>query len=199
MGDVNLGAERVGEKFTNTYGTVFQIISYNTANDLMVRFLDGNGYETHATYQTCKRGNCKNPYDKIVCGIGYLGVRSDGSVPITSVVIDGKRKHTKEYIAWYNMMDRCYNEKTLEKHPTYRECYVDESLHCYAYFLDHIHEIDGYELLNDNDKIELDKDIKCAGNKVYSLHTCTFVPKRDNAKEVAKRIGLGTQIRAKTT
>jgi hypothetical protein len=196
--DVNLGTERIGEKFTNTYGTEFMIVSYTTANDLIVRFLDGNGFEIHTTYQCCKRGNCKNPYDKIVYRVGYLGVRQDGSVPITSVVVDGKRKHTKEYAAWYNMMHRCYNEKAWVKHPTYRDCYVDEALHCFAYFLDHIHEIDGYELLNENERIVLDKDIKYEGNKVYSLHTCTFVRQEDNAREVAKRIGFGTKVRPTT-
>ena len=191
--DVNLGSERIGEKFVNTFGTVFQIVQYNTALDLTVKFLDGNDYETHATYQDCKKGNCKNPFDRSVLGVGYLGLREDGTVPITYVKVNGRNKHTKEYIAWYNMINRCYNKSIWVDRPEYKDCFVHDSLHCYAYFLDHIHEIEGYELLNTDRRIELDKDIKVPGNKMYSIETCMFVTQQQNSQDAFKRARANTK------
>lgn len=185
--DVNLGSERIGEKFTNTFGTVFEIVEYTTANDLVVRFLDGHNYETHATYQSCKKGNCKNPFDRTILGVGYLGLRENGTIPPTQKIINGKKKHSKEYIAWYNMINRCYNKSVWIDRPEYKNCFVDEKLQCFAYFLDHVHEIEGYELLYTRDNIELDKDIKVPGNKIYSIETCMFVTRQQNTQDAFKR------------
>ena len=42
-------------------------------------------------------------------------------------------------------------------------------------------------LNNPNQGVSLDKDLKCKGNKVYSLETCCFLTRSDNAKEVRAR------------
>lgn len=175
--------DRVGEILTNSRGSKYKIIEYRNANDITIQFLDEHGYITRTGYGW----NPKNPYDKTVCGVGYIGVMSNGTVPKTSKTINGKTKHTKEYIAWYNMINRCYNDKIHLKKPRYKDCYVDEPLKSFAYFLEHVHEIDGYDLLNTEQRVELDKDIKYPGNLCYSIKTCKFVPQCENAREVCVR------------
>ena len=177
----------VGEIYTNKQGTEFIIIEYISDKDLIIEFMDDYKYRKHVCWNAIKAGSCKNPYDKTVCGVGYIGVMSDGTVPKTSKNINGKTKHTKEYIAWYNMINRCYDSKLHLKKPRYKDCYVDEHLKSFAYFLEHVHEIDGYDLLNTEQRIELDKDIKYPGNLCYSIETCMFVPRRENAREVCLR------------
>ena len=78
-------------------------------------------------------------------------------------------KQTKVYAVWRSMLRRCYSEKSLSKHPTYRGCSVcDEWLSLSAF----------EEWFNANYRtgMELDKDILIPSNKVYSPEACRFVP-----------------------
>ena len=65
---------RLGEVRKNNFGTDMKIIRYGTCEDIDVQFLDGNYYVfQHTTYPNFKNGCIKNPYDKSVFGIGYVG------------------------------------------------------------------------------------------------------------------------------
>ena len=166
--------DRVGEIFTNSWGSKYKIIEYRNANDVTIQFLDEYGYIRKTGY----RSNPKNPYDKTLAGVGYLGQLSNGDIPRT---IDYKR----EYMHWNAMISRCYG-KTYKN---YEDCTVSEELLSFAYFLDHIHEIDNYEewVNNPNKKWHLDKDLKFKGNKIYSIKNCTFLTVTDNVKEEWQR------------
>ena len=94
----------------------------------------------------------------IMCGIGYRG----------SEVVDCQ---SESYLKWHDMMNRCYNEKFLEKNPQYRGCAVCEEWLNYSNF----------KVWYDKNKVpglslDLDKDILFKGNKVYSPETVAFVP-----------------------
>ena len=83
----------------------------------------------------------------------------------------------------------CYSEKSREKYPTYKDCYVCDKWLRLSGFLDDIEKIDGYELYknNPNKQIALDKDIKSDGrNKCYCLEQCMFVRNRDNSLQAVK-------------
>lgn len=177
--------DRTGEKFISNEGYEFVIIQYYGCHDLYIRFLDGNNAIIHTGYENCRRGNVKNPYHKSVYGVGYLGLLPDGSKP--PVKVNGTL--TKEYRIWNSMIGRCYDEKSLIKNPTYEECTVCDRWLCYANFLQDIHLIEGHELLQTNDRITLDKDIKGNNSKIYSLETCCFCTQSDNSKERYKRCG----------
>ena len=75
------------------------------------------------------------------------------------------------------MLGRCYNPKYQEKEPSYKGCMVEEYLlnfqHAAEWYNENYYEIPG-------EKMCLDKDILCKGNKVYSREACIFVPKRIN-------------------
>ena len=51
-----------------------QIVAYRNAMDIDVKFLDKDGYiYQHTNYTNFKNGQIKNPYDRCIFGIGYLG------------------------------------------------------------------------------------------------------------------------------
>lgn len=110
-----------------------------------------------------------------MCGVGYFGY---GNYKATFTDVDGKRKKTKQYDTWSNMMHRCYDEKFIQKNPTYKDAYVDPVWHNFQnfaeWFDDNYYEVEGQ-------RMELDKDILFQGNKVYSPNTCIFVPHNINS------------------
>lgn len=154
---------RVGETKYNKWNNKMTIIRYNNSNDMVVEF--ENGYKTSTQYNYFKKGNIKSPFCKSVFGIGFEG---KGKYFISK---DGI--HTKEYICWFSMMNRCYNNKLLNIRPTYQDCSVCEEWHNFQNFAQWFNE-NWYEV--DNEKMHLDKDILIKGNKIYSPETCTFVP-----------------------
>ena len=117
----------------------------------------------------------KIPYElqKQVYGVGWFGY------PYGQVgkALEDPRLSKKCFNTWKGIMTRCYNPKSLEKHPTYTGCSVDQEWHCYKNFVKWFEE-NYYEIKGE--RMELDKDILCKGNKVYSPENCVFVPKRIN-------------------
>lgn len=84
---------------------------------------------------------------------------------------------------WRSMIGRCYQPKN-GSYKNYGAIGVTvcEKWKNYEGFLEDVDSIDGYDL----DKLligelELDKDIKIAGNKLYSLSTCMFVSGKTNS------------------
>ena len=123
----------------------------------------------HATYQSFKKGNIKCPYERRFYGVGYLG---EGKYKMSK-----NGKLTDKYIIWHSMLTRCYDPKYQEKYTTYKGCRVEEYLLNFQYMgewiKDNYYEVPG-------EKMCLDKDILCKGNKIYSRDTCIFVPERIN-------------------
>ena len=77
-------------------------------------------------------------------------------------------------------MERCYDEKSLEKFPTYRNVTVCEEWHNYQNFAQWFKDTFPIDLMGL--KMQLDKDLKQKGleYKVYSKDTCVFIPERLN-------------------
>ena len=88
----------------------------------------------------------------------------------------------KRYNLWGNMNTRCYNTRYHETRPGYAECSIcDEWLDGKAgrqKFYEWVNH--NYYVIDNEDSVQLDKDILVPGNKVYSPDTCIFVPKRIN-------------------
>ena len=64
---------RLGEIRKNKFGTDMKIIEYVNSDNVTIKFLDEHGFEKNTTYSNFKNGCIKNPYDKIIFGVGYLG------------------------------------------------------------------------------------------------------------------------------
>lgn len=89
--------------------------------------------------------------------------------------INGKK--TKAYIAWRDMLRRCYSAKCHEAQPTYIGCAVCDEWISFQNFADWFEG----NYPKDGNKYQLDKDLKIIGNKVYSPETCLFVSRQVNS------------------
>lgn len=162
---------RLGEVRNNTFGTPMKIIRYGSYDDIDVEFLYEHHYvKEHNTYSNFKAGGIKNPYDRTLFSVGYVGVGEH----ITGY---SKIGMTEEYHCWQNMLERCYCEKLRELHPSYYDIStVCDEWHDYQVFASW-HKEHRYKV---NERLHLDKDILFAGNKLYSPPTCLLVPQRLN-------------------
>ena len=161
--------DRIGEENYNNEGTLMRIVGYKNANDILIEFQDEYKVKVYTTYKSFKNGNIKNPYHKSVFNIGYLG---QGKYKMSE-----KGKHTKAYKVWTSMLERCYDPYYLNKEPTYIDCYVCKEWHNFQNFCKWWEE----NVYNcNNERMCLDKDILCKGNKIYSPENCIIVPQRIN-------------------
>lgn len=161
--------DRTVEKNINNFGSEMVIVEYRKYSDIDVYFPEYDWMARNRRYDKFKNGNIKCPYEKRYYGIGYLG--------------EGKYKckengnNTKVYSTWYSMLQRSYDGKYHGKYPTYIDCKVCEEWHNFQnfgeWFDNNYYEVKG-------ERMCLDKDIICKGNKVYSPKTCIFVPERIN-------------------
>ena len=161
--------ERLGEENHNKFGTLMKIIEYVNANDITIEFQDEYKTRVHTAYKCFKNGGVKNPYDKEVFNVGYMG---KGKYKTWE-----NSKHTDAYISWRNMLRRCYDPYFLNKELTYIDCYVCDEWLCFQNFAEWYYK--NYYKCN-NELMCLDKDILYKGNKIYSPNTCIFVPQRIN-------------------
>lgn len=161
--------DRTGEVAYNNFGSKMIIKEYRGCMDIDVYFEKYNYVKEHTRYDHFKSGDISCPYEKRVFNIGYLGEgRYNASI---------NRKSTKCYDIWQGMLIRCYDSKFIQKYPTYERCRVHESWHNFQTFAEWV-ENNYYKI--EGQRMELDKDILCKGNKIYSPDTCVFVPQRIN-------------------
>lgn len=161
---------RLGETNTNKYGTVMKIIEYNKSSDIVVEFQDGHKAKVHTTYTNFTRSQVRNPYDKTVYDVGYLG---EGKY---KVYID--QEHLEPvYNVWRTLLGRVCTEKHRKRFPAYADCKVCDEWLCYQNFAEWWNENMYYI---DNERMHIDKDIKYSDNKIYSPDTCIIVPQSIN-------------------
>ena len=92
--------------------------------------------------------------------------------------VNGKQKQKlvwccPYYLAWKNMLQRCYSTKYQESKPTYIGCSVSEDWKYFSVFK-------AWMECQDWEGMQLDKDLLFEGNKVYSEETCVFVSRAVN-------------------
>lgn len=98
-------------------------------------------------------------------------VYGKGTKGDSAISVNGKR--TKTYIAWCNMLSRCYDLRFHLLQPTYVGCTVCNEWLYFPTFKEWFdaNYVEGWEL---------DKDLLVVGNKMYSPDTCIFVPRQIN-------------------
>ena len=168
--------DRTGEVGISNEGCVMKIVEYNNHFDITVEFQDEHKYRVHTRYGHFKNGQCKNPFFASVFGYGYLGIDKNGNVSKTYESKDGKNVQTWEYHKWQSMLTRCFDSKFKEKHPTYEGVTCCDRWLCFAYFLEDFEILKQEYNWDDDEKLNLDKDILYKGNKLYSLENCVLVP-----------------------
>ena len=163
--------KRLGQENYNNQNCLMKIVEYKNYDNIVVEFQDDYKYKTKKTYRNFINGKIFNPFFPNVKGVGFIGDLKNS----TNSII---------YNCWVNMLSRCYDENFKRKHPTYQECLVCEEWHNYSNFYKWYKE--NYYNFNNNERLQLDKDILVKGNKIYSPETCCFVPKRINSLFVKK-------------
>lgn len=71
MKSVNLREERLGQVNKNNYGSLMEVVEYNSATDIWVKFEKGK--PVHTNWKAFCKGDVKSAYDKTVYGVGYIG------------------------------------------------------------------------------------------------------------------------------
>lgn len=103
-----------------------------------------------------------------------LGVGVNDSDYVTAPYVNGKQVTCPFYLAWKDMLTRCYNKNYQKKRPTYEGCTVTPEWHGFMAFR-------SWMMRQDWRGKALDKDILVQGCKVYSPTTCVFVDRDVNA------------------
>ena len=112
MGRGEKRVDRLGEEKLNNQGYLMRIIEYNNATDILVEFEGDYAGKLKTWYANFKNGTIKNLFAPSVFEVGIIG----NECPVS---INGKI--TKEYNAWYSMLQRCFDLKYKNKYPTYTD------------------------------------------------------------------------------
>lgn len=169
--NVNLHDDRIGEERCNKSGCLMKIIEYNGNNDLIVEFQDEYHYLVHTDYKSFKNGSVRNPYHPKIYGVVATGSKYKTRYG---------NETTKEYLAWYDMLRRCFDKKYKKNFSTYKDVTCCKEWLLFENFYEWLHEQDNFDKWLNNKKWCLDKDILKKGNKIYSPYTCCLVPMHVN-------------------
>lgn len=170
-----------GKEFPTNSSGKLTVKKYENSKRVHVIFKD-TGYETVSRMQAIRNGQVKDKLKPSVLGVGYVG---DGIYKPSE-----NSKNTPAYDCWNHMMNRCYSDSYHKTRPTYKNCEVCEEwqdFQCFAEWYYRNHPGDGFDY-------DLDKDIKVAGNKIYSPESCMFVLKRENSKKSAEHMMLPRKV-----
>lgn len=172
----------IGKRFDSKNSGYFTVLrkseeKYKRAFLYEIEFEEINGvkYKSKVRKNNIIRGAIKNPYYPSVYNIGYLGKAT-------------RDENEFEYIRWKGVLSRCYNSNSKAyKYYGARGVAVCERWHSFENFLHDFPLLEGYDE-NNLKKLQLDKDIKVRGNKVYSPDTCILVSEEKNLNEMIKRV-----------
>lgn len=151
------GTMKVGQQYLTNCGDKMVVVDYIDCDNVYVQFLDE--HVVKASAGSIRKGEVKNPYKRIVSGVGFFGV-------------GGYKSKDKAYSHWSHMLRRCYSD---DYGHTYDNSAVEEIWHDYQNFAKWF-----YQNWQGNNDVALDKDILVKGNKIYSPQTCTLVPENLN-------------------
>jgi hypothetical protein len=183
----NAAIKRKNDIYFNNIGYQFRILEYIDCNNVIIEFLN-TGYRTSVKVDSINRGSIRDPFERSVYNVGYLGIG-----PYKSTI---NYDTTKQYETWSGMMHRCYDILTLMRSPSYSKVIVDPIWHNYQNFA--LWFDNNYYELPNNEKLSLDKDLipSIIGmhNKIYSPNTSCLLPININIA-----MHLGTKDKAYST
>ena len=159
--------QRVGTIKENYQGCKMKVIRYENANDITIQFLDDYRTEINSNWVNFQTGGIKNPMFPTVRDVGIVGNE-------VSIVENGQK--IKEYQTWVNIINRCYNNRNTNRDRTYSDCSLDEKWLYFPNFYRWIISQPNYEKWKKDTSWQIDKDILCKGNRIYSENTCCLVP-----------------------
>lgn len=93
------------------------------------------------------------------------------------------------YGLWFQMLRRCYDTEQQKRRRgrTYAGCSVCPEWHYLSVFAEDIKRLEGYDRWAKGEKMVLDKDSICDGNRMYSPDKCRFLRCGDSLREMNGR------------
>lgn len=159
---------------TNNCGPL-RVISHSGTELVQIEMVN-TGHKATVRASKINSGSIKDPLYKSVYGTGFIGAGKKDRPYVGS--------RTKAYTVWSDMMERCYSRTAPKHHPAYKDCTVCNEWHDFQVFAVwfEVNYIEG---------LQIDKDIRVEGNRIYSPDTCKFVTLRENVvKAQAKNYTL---------
>lgn len=148
---------------TNNSGKI-EILEVVNSRKVLIRFVD-TGFEKFADSRLIRKGVVKD---------NTLSYQSCGAILDVAGKTEGVA--SKAYKLWNSMMGRCYSTSMHEKRPRYSVCEVSEYFKRFSNFEGWCDKQTSFGA----EGFDLDKDLLFKGNKVYSEHTCCFLPQEIN-------------------
>ena len=113
-----------------------------------------------------KRTHCGCKRTHLVYGVGHFDGATNESVINLPV-----------YRVWFQILRRCYDEKTHQRQPTYQNCAVCNEWLTYSNFKQWYLANQWY---NGDERIHVDKDLLFKGNRTYGPQACVIIPQSLN-------------------
>lgn len=151
---------------TKNYGNVQVLGEGSKYGYLKVRF-ENTGNIDEFRKDAVLKGEIRDKYAATLCGVGGVGN------------IKTRGKYKPFYCVWRNMIYRCYSNTN----DAYRNVEVCDRWKTFENFYEDVSKIDGWDSnLFESGKLDLDKDKKqkFCSSKIYSIETCTWLPKEEN-------------------
>lgn len=161
-------ARHLGKIYNSKNFGKFCIVEYINSKNVSVMFLD-TGYITKTTTKEINNGSIMDRLKPSVHDVGILGVKYKTRESFNKTKV-------KEYALWNSMLERCYSKTNRTKFAAYDGCEASENFKRYEFFHEWCQDQVGFK-----SGYELDKDLLIKGNRLYSEHTCIFIPKEINA------------------
>lgn len=170
-----MSISKVGEKRQHPKYGVMEIVSYRGFSDCEILFHETNNV-IKSSYRAFSEVTATDPKQQLVFGVGksyseIYSIRSGG-------------KKTPQYVAWENMIMRCYYDKA-SRYPAYggKGVKVSEDWLIYENFAKWFDDnyVEGYHL---------DKDLLGDGS-LYSKENCCYIPQKLNGLFVITKKNVG--------
>jgi len=153
--------QHIGETHVSNEGYEIVVVKGSDKPGHVVVNIDGK-YDDTVEYSDLVDGKVKNPYHKSFYGKGYIGIGKHK--------VSIKCERTMKYIAWSEMLQRCYSSDYHQEYPAYKDVTVcDEWLNFQVFG-------DWYDEQYKKKWWQLNKDLLGRGKKIYSPDTCVFIP-----------------------
>ena len=154
----------VGEIFQSANSGKIKVLEYKSAHVVKYMFLDSGCVQMGSIYNI-KSGKVRDKSLATVQGVGVFGNK-----------ILSSENDKKKYELWVGILQRCCDKRSLLKRPTYDGCSISENFKSFEYFSQWCDNQIGFGVKD----FQLDKDILSVLNKIYSEHTCVFIPREIN-------------------
>lgn len=155
----------LGEVFKSNGFGYYEVIAYENATNVTVRFLE-TGYEKTTKKSNIMNGAVRDRFAPSLHGVGIIGMLPSR---IEGVLV-------AQYQLWSSIIQRCYDPKYQIKQPSYKGCVVSDNFKKYEYFYDWCSKQIGFG----NEGWQLDKDILGNGEASYHEDHCVFIPQYIN-------------------